>query len=144
MNFNFFWIYKVFLFVNGGLFKVLLCSNLVTHIKLYIFWKNSLNSTQKCKIKSFKDILSNSRGLSKWQNFENLKFRGLELSVQKNFLFKFLSFWKNKSLSFWKLWEYKTGLFLFRKALQVMILFRTQINNFLPENQHLHNQKALT
>ena len=71
------------------------------------------------------------------------KFRGLEPSAPKKIWFKILIFWKNKTFSFWKLWEFKAGLFLLRKALQVMILFSTQICPFLPENLHLHNQKAL-
>ena len=59
-------------------FKILI-SNIsvelvVTHKTIYIFWKNSLSSTQKSKIWSSENILSKSKGLSKWQNFEHYKF----------------------------------------------------------------------
>ena len=62
---------EIFSFLISNIFAELF----VTHKTIYIFWKNSLSSTEKCKIKSFYDILSKSRGLSKWQNFENRRFR---------------------------------------------------------------------
>ena len=40
---------KIFLFLISNIFVELL----LTHIKWRILWKNSLNSTQECKIKSF-------------------------------------------------------------------------------------------
>ena len=40
---------EIFLFSISNFFV----EPLVTHIKLYIFWRNSLSSTQKCEINSF-------------------------------------------------------------------------------------------
>ena len=113
---------------------------LARHIKLCIFWKNSFRSTQKCKIKSLENILSKSTGLSKWQNFENSKF-GQSLEAWKTQCLKRKI--GSKSWVFERIrlclsenyyGDIKTGLFIFRKALQVMILFSTQISPFLPEN----------
>ena len=119
-----------FILISNNTFVELL----VTHKTMYI--QKELPQLYYSKIKAFWNILSKFRALKKatfWKSQIWTRFRGLEPSVKK-IGSKFWFFSKNKAFSFWKLlWEFKTGQSLFRKALQVIILFSTQISPFLLE-----------